>query len=385
MLAKSPIFCFKETKIRFAKTTYVFGQNKGSKALNDRIMRQYIKKGKGKWFQGKVLEADQSLPERASDAEIEYDFRTQGLICGYCGCGTISGHYFKPQSLGMHLQKSCIKLVPSSVIQENKNIYKKNYKTWKMKKGPSRECPSREYDKVWSQAMDHFHAHSKPSKKVMKAIYKQIITDTGAIHDEIDEEMVFEGDEYKNSPRSQAGPTTASASPGPSTPTAKPLSQYPPSSNVTSPSSPANASSSQTPTKPTSKTSSASSRTTILSDSNSTTSDNEESYELGPNGAGWCNKCYTVRPCDLCENCAYYRTCKNRNPKLSLLSETTKVSFLPKESGVKDREWEWIDGEVGLKKFPGRTNKTKILKLISDKPPLCFKMNDHSQWYLLDA
>ena len=319
MLTKKPIYCFKETKISFDGLCYVIGHENESKKLNDRIMRHHIKKNKGKWFEGKMCETNQCIPEAALKEDIEYDFRTQGLICGYCGGGTSSGHYFKPQSLGNHLKKSCIKIVSPTVIQKNKEVFKKNYKTWKEVKKTKRlvkKGPIWDAEKVLSQLLIG-SKRGKPLSKSAKTIIRQLYTDAGPRDEESDEEMDFAEDEDKNSP---------------------PHSTPPPQSTLKPPTTP-----------------------TILSDSDSTTSDNEEAYHGGPHGGGWCTKCYKVRPCDLCTNCAYYRTCKNRDPKTNTLHKDMKVCFLHKEDGVKDAKWEWFDGTVGFVKRARSKSRKKIL------------------------
>ena len=105
------IYCVKETSLTCCGKGYRIGNVKESKRLEEHICRVHILEGDGDWFNeaysvGKCTPANTAVP---------YNFRTQGLLCGYCERGNNQGKYFKPQSMGNHIVQSCQRHVPLQV------------------------------------------------------------------------------------------------------------------------------------------------------------------------------------------------------------------------------------------------------------------------------
>ena len=123
------IYCVKETSLTCCGKGYRIGNVKESKRLEEHICRVHILEGDGDWFNeaysvGKCTPANTAVP---------YNFRTQGLLCGYCERGNNQGKYFKPQSMGNHIVQSCQKHVPLQVRDEFKLFCKKRNRQYNSK------------------------------------------------------------------------------------------------------------------------------------------------------------------------------------------------------------------------------------------------------------
>jgi len=125
------IYCVDETALTCCGREYRIGTE--AKNLEEHIRRRHIAKDDGKWCDGAYKIGKCTPPTTA----VQYNFRTQGLLCGYCGKGNNHGNYFKPQSLGNHLQRSCKEHVPEETRLEYQSFCKE--RNTQYKNGPSRE------------------------------------------------------------------------------------------------------------------------------------------------------------------------------------------------------------------------------------------------------
>ena len=311
MTTESTIYCFKETTIVCCGQDFAFGRD--FKRLDDHIRRTHLSKNDGEWFNGPV--GPTVKPSGASTTNIEFNFREQGLLCGYCGQANNHGEFFKPQSLGNHFKKSCRVILSPTVIRQNRELFRKKNKRFGKKTSP-------------------ISKEDRMGKEIATVLKK-----------------------YGYSPssfRPPQPPTKHSPSP-PSQSSSSPPSN-PTVSSTPSPSSQSRSEMSSPSSSSKSYKSSKSSKSSLSSIGNgSDSSDSEESSgtdseeSSGTITRNWCenNDCFRKKPCAYCIR---YKACKDPNPNCTTLKVDNLLCYCYKEIGDKRT---WFYGKV--KKGKGKT------------------------------